>query len=111
MRVEGRKVSDMARLIRKKKYESEWDSIVHTDKQFKSLSRIFAEALKRVGAEFGINLDQLESMSHNKAENFSKESIHQCLQHVVRKLDQNRIRWKMIFFSTSKTFRRRINEL
>ena len=72
VRVEGRKVADIARLIRKEKYASEWDGIIHTDKQFKSLSRRVAEALKRVGAEFGINLDQLESMSHNRAEIFLK---------------------------------------
>ena len=43
-------MSDISRLIRKEKGASGWDGIGHTDKQFKSLSRKVAEALKRVEA-------------------------------------------------------------
>ena len=57
-----RKVADIARLICKEKCAYEWHGIVHTDIQFKSLGRTVAEALKRFEAEYGINLDQLESM-------------------------------------------------
>ena len=67
MRVEGRKVTDIERLIHKDKCLSGWDKIGHIDKQFKSISIRVAEILKRVEAEYGINLGQLESMPHNKA--------------------------------------------
>ena len=60
--VQGQKVADIARLVFKDKGASGWDGIGHTDKQFKSLSRRVAEALKRVEAENVINIDQLESM-------------------------------------------------
>ena len=73
MRVEGRKVADIARLIRKYKGASGWDGIGHTDKQFKPLSRRVAEALKRFEAEYVMNFDQLESTSHNKAEKALKK--------------------------------------
>ena len=48
VRVEGRKVAEIARLIHKQKGASGWDGIVHTDKQFKSLSIRAEDALKRV---------------------------------------------------------------
>ena len=67
MRVEGRKVTDIEILIRKDKCLSGWDGIGHIDKQFKSISIRVAEILKRVEAEDGINLGQLESMPHSKA--------------------------------------------
>ena len=59
MRFEGRKVADISRLILKDKCVYGWDGIGHTDKQFKSFSRIVADALKRVEEEYVINLDQL----------------------------------------------------
>ena len=65
-------MSDISRLIRKEKGASGWDGIGHIDKQFNFLSRRVIEALKRVESEDGINLDPLESMSHNKAESFLK---------------------------------------
>ena len=72
VRVKGRKVTDIEILINKEKGESGWDGIGHTDKQFKFLSRIVAEALKVVEAEDGINIDLLGSMSHNIAESLLK---------------------------------------
>ena len=62
MRVEVRKVAYIKRLILKEKGASGCDGIRHTDKQFKSLSRSVEEVLKKVEAEDGINIDQLESM-------------------------------------------------
>ena len=38
----------------------------------KSLSRRVTEALKKVESEYGINIYQLESMSHKKVEIFLK---------------------------------------
>ena len=73
MRVEGRKVANIEKIIRKEKGASGWDGIGHTDKKLKSLSRRVAEALKRVESEDGIKLDNLESMSHNKAKKYQKK--------------------------------------
>ena len=67
VRFDGQNVEDISRLIHKEKCAYGWYGIGHTARQFKSLSTIVAYALKRVQAEDGINLDQLEYMSHNKA--------------------------------------------
>ena len=48
MRVKGRKVAQIAIIIRKDKVTSVWDGIGNTDKKIKSLSRIVSEALKMV---------------------------------------------------------------
>ena len=50
MRVEVRKVADIAIFIRKDKVASRWDGIGHIDKPFKSISIRVAEILKRVEA-------------------------------------------------------------
>ena len=56
VKVEVRKVADTARLIRKEKGVSGWYRIVHTDRKLKSLSIRVAEKLKRVEAEYEINI-------------------------------------------------------
>ena len=92
VRVGVRKVAEIARLVHKEKGASGWDGIGHTYKQFKSFSRRVEEALKGVEAEDGINLDPLESMSHNKTEKLFKRKYLSmsttCCQKIGSKQNQ-----------------------
>ena len=93
--------------------QSGWDGIEHTaDKQFKSLSIRVAEALKRVESEHVINLDQLEYMSHNRAEIFLKGDYSSMSTTRRQKIgSKTESDGKRNCLSTSNTFGRRIDEL
>ena len=75
------------------------------------MSRRDEEALKRDEAENGINFDQLESMSHNKADFFLKIKYSSMSTTCCQKIGSKQNYTEKECFSTSKTFRRRIKEL
>ena len=74
VRVEGWKVAQIVRLVRKKKGSFGWDEIVHTDKKFKSLSRIVAVALKWFKQKLELILINW-NLCHISRQNFSQNKV------------------------------------